>query len=119
MRNTWAKSLLLYNIQNPVELDANIAGAAVELWKLLTNLYDKTSELALLYAEEQLRSLCFWDGDNFLNYLTLLYTLWQNINTLGENIRDISFHSIILSSLPASWNPIVATLYTTTSSVDI
>jgi len=57
VRNAWAKSLLLYNIQNPVRLDANIAGAAVELWKLLTNLYDKTSELALLYAEEQLRNL--------------------------------------------------------------
>ena len=31
MRNTWAKSLLLYNIQNPIGLDANIAGAAVDV----------------------------------------------------------------------------------------
>jgi len=71
-----------------------------------------------LHAEEQLRNLRLRDGDDFPNHLALLRTLWQNINTLGGNIGDTSFHSIILSSLPASWDSIVATLYTTTSSID-
>jgi len=37
---------------------------------------------------------------------------------MGGSISDASFHTIILGSLPASWDAIVATLYTTTSSVD-
>ncbi|KAJ3552018.1 hypothetical protein NP233_g12968 [Leucocoprinus birnbaumii] len=56
-RNAWAKGLLLYNIRNPIGLGANIAGNAAEVWKSLKDLYDKTSELARLHAEEQLRSL--------------------------------------------------------------
>ena len=59
IRNTQAKGLLLYNIQNLVGSGANIAGTVGELWKSLTNLYDKTSELALLHAKKQLRNLCF------------------------------------------------------------
>jgi len=31
VRNAWAKGLLLYNIQNPVGLDINIAGTTIEL----------------------------------------------------------------------------------------
>ncbi|KAJ3552016.1 hypothetical protein NP233_g12967 [Leucocoprinus birnbaumii] len=37
---------------------------------------------------------------------------------MGGTITDTSFRSIILGSLPASWDPIIATLYTTTSSVE-
>ena len=59
VRNTQAKGLLLYNIQNLVGSGVNIAGTVGELWKSLTNLYDKTSELALLHAKKQLRNLCF------------------------------------------------------------
>jgi len=73
VRNTWAKGLLLYNIQNLVGLGTNIGGTAGKLWKSLTNLYGKTSELALLHAKKQLRNLCFWNGVNFLNHFTLLY----------------------------------------------
>lgn len=96
------KGLLLYNIQNPIRLSANIAGTAAELWKLLINLYDKISKLVFLYTEEQLMNLCFQNGDNFLNYLVFFYILWQNINALGGNVEDTFFYFIILSSLPAS-----------------
>jgi len=56
-RNAWAKGSLYYNICNPIGLGANIAGTATDLWKSLTSIYDKTSELALLHVEEQLRNL--------------------------------------------------------------
>jgi len=38
---------------------------------------------------------------------------------MGGSINDVSFYTIILGSLPASWNAIVVTLYTTTSSADV
>jgi len=53
-RNAWAKGLLLYNIHNPIGLGANVSGTTEALWKSLTNLYDRSSEIAKLHAEEKL-----------------------------------------------------------------
>ena len=57
-RNAWTKDLLLYNIWNPIRLGINIA-RTTKLWKSLINLYDKTSELALLHVKKQPRNLYF------------------------------------------------------------
>jgi len=51
-RNTYAKDLLLYNICNSIRLGANIPRTAEVLWKTLTNLYDRSSDIAKLYIEE-------------------------------------------------------------------
>ena len=47
----------MYNIRNPIGLGANVSGTAEALWKSLTNLYDRSSEIAKLDAEEKLQSL--------------------------------------------------------------
>ena len=108
----------MYNIRNPIDLGVNVSGTTQALWKSLTNLYDRSSEIAKLHAEEKLQSLRFHDGDDFSTHIAQLRLLWQKVNAMGGSISDASFHTIILGSLPASWDSIVATLYTTTSSVD-
>ena len=37
-KNVWAKDLLHYNIYNFIRLSTNVAGTAVDLWKLLYNI---------------------------------------------------------------------------------
>jgi len=63
--------------------------------------------------------LHFCDGNNFLSYVVQLCLLWQKINTIGGTVNDISFYTIILESLLASWNSIITILYTSTSSTDV
>ncbi|KXN80853.1 hypothetical protein AN958_07124 [Leucoagaricus sp. SymC.cos] len=117
-QNAWAKGLVIYNIRNPVGLGVNVLGSASEAWTSLTSIYDKTTELALLHAQDELQGLRYRDGDNFPNHITQLRVLWQNANAMGANINDATFRTIILASLPNSWNPIVAATYGTTTSVD-
>jgi len=108
----------LYNIRNPIGLGANVLGTAEVLWRSLTNLYDRLSEIAKLHAEEKLRSLQFCDRDDFSTHITQFRLFWQKVNAIGGSISNASFCTIILGSLPASWDSIVTTLYTTTSSAD-
>ncbi|KAF9444571.1 hypothetical protein P691DRAFT_635916, partial [Macrolepiota fuliginosa MF-IS2] len=58
----------------------------------------------------------YHNGDNFPNHIAILRTLWQNANAMGAGIKDTSFRTIVLGSLPRSWDSIVSTLYRTTSS---
>lgn len=45
-----------------------------------------------------------------------MHTKWSNATAVGAPIDDCAFRTIVLSALPQSWDPIVATLYTTKTS---
>ncbi|KXN88952.1 hypothetical protein AN958_06514 [Leucoagaricus sp. SymC.cos] len=71
-QNAWSKGLIIYNIRNPVGLGINIMGTVAGAWSSLTSIYDKTTELALLYAQDELQGLRYHDGDNFPNHIAQL-----------------------------------------------
>ncbi|KAF7770864.1 hypothetical protein Agabi119p4_6838 [Agaricus bisporus var. burnettii] len=116
VRNAWAKGLLIYNTDDPVGLGINIHGNAAEAWKSYVDTYEVASEVALLNAELELRNMIYADDQDFTQYISKLRTKWSNATALGAKIDDKAFRTIILNSLPRSWDPIVATLYTTQSS---
>ncbi|XP_006462902.1 hypothetical protein AGABI2DRAFT_52770, partial [Agaricus bisporus var. bisporus H97] len=118
VRNAWTMGLLIYNTADPVGLGININGSAADAWKSYTDTYQITSEIALLNAEQDLRNIVFSDGEDFVDFISRLHTKWSNATALGAQISDISFRTIILNALPRSWDPIVATLYTTQTSRD-
>ena len=119
VQNTWIKRLLIYNIHNIIGLGADILEIAKRLWNSLMDLYDRISEIAKLYVEEQLRSLHLCDGNDFPNHVTFLRQLWQKINSMGRTISNAIFRSILLGSLPSLLNSIVIMLYATILSIDV
>lgn len=118
VRNTWAMGLLIYNTTDPVGLGINIHGTAADAWKSYIDTYQIASEVAVLNAELDLRNMAYTDGQDFVEFISRIRTKWSNATALGANIDDKAFRTIILNSLPRSWDPIVATLYTTKSSRD-
>ena len=76
VQNTWIKRLLMYNIHNIIGLGADILEIAERLWNSLMDLYDRISEIAKLYVEEQLRSLHLCDGNDFPNHVIFIRQLW-------------------------------------------
>jgi hypothetical protein len=116
--NAWAKGLLIYNTTNPIGLGINIHGSAADAWKSYVDTYQVASEMALINAKQDLRNMTYADGDDFVEFLSKLHTKWSNATALGAKIDDSSFRMILLTALLQSWNPIVATLYTTQSSCD-
>lgn len=114
--NAWAKGLLVYNTKDPIGLGIVLSGTATEAWKSYKDQYAKVSEMAILNAERDLREITYSDNHDFLEHIAALRTKWATATALGALIDDRTFRTIVLSSLPHSWDPIVSTLYNTTTS---
>ncbi|XP_006457163.1 hypothetical protein AGABI2DRAFT_181495 [Agaricus bisporus var. bisporus H97] len=116
VRNAWTMGLLIYNTTDPIGLGISIGGTAADAWKSYLDTYEVASEIATLNAEMELRNMVYTDGQDFTEFISRLRTKWSNANALGAKIDDKAFRTIILNSLPRSWDSIVATLYTTKTS---
>ena len=119
MRDAWAHALLLYNTKNAVGLGLRLDSTAAEVWNSLTSQYKVSPDLAMVTAQCDLWNITFIDGNDFPIHVANLCTKWVMANNAGAKINDVDFHMIILSSLPASWDSVVGTLYEVKSSGDI
>ena len=119
LRDAWTMGLLIYNIKNPVGLGVKLDGTAAEAWKSLTDQYQVTSELALVNAQRELRTTLLTEGADLLVHISDLRTKWIKANATGAKITDADFRMVLLSSLPPSWDSLVATLYDAKTSADI
>jgi hypothetical protein len=118
VRDAWALGLLVYNTIDPVGLGINISGTAADAWKSYKDTYEVVSEIAIINADRDLRNTIYNDGEDFQEFINRMRTKWSNATALGAPIDDRAFRTIVLSALPQSWDPIVATLYTTQTSRD-
>ena len=109
--DAWVRVLLPYNTKNPIGLGLKLDGTAAEAWTSLTSQYKIMSDLATVTTQCDLRTTIFTDGNDFPIHVSNLHTKWAIVNSAGANIGDADFCMIILSSLPASWDSVVGTLY--------
>jgi hypothetical protein len=114
--DAWALGLLVYNTIDPIGLGINISRNAADAWKSYIDNYEVASEIAIINADRDLRNTLYNDGDDFQDFINHMCTKWSNATALGAPIDDRTFRTIVLSALPQSWDPIVATLYTTQTS---
>ena len=73
-------------------------------------------DLAAIGTENCLCSTAYAEGTDFIAHITNLHTKWQEATEKGATISDATFRTIIMNSLPESWNTIIASLYATTTS---
>jgi len=110
-RNAWTKIFLTFNTKNLVRLGINIKGTAADTWKTYMDGYETTSDMARQNIEQELRNLTFSDGDDFPNHITIMCNKLSQAKALGADITDKNFKTILLNSLPSSWDPVIASLY--------
>jgi len=116
VRDAWALGLLIFNIMNPVALGVVTTKTAADAWTSLTQNYAITTDMAAIAADAELRGIKYEDSQDFDMHIKGLREKLDGALNAGAQISDASFRMIILSSLPKSWDPIVGTLYTATSS---
>ncbi|KAG6851779.1 hypothetical protein C0991_006215, partial [Blastosporella zonata] len=117
-RDAWAMIAIRQNIKNPIGLGVKTDGSAAEAWASLESRYKTSNDLARVYAQRELRALCMNEGNDFSAHLANLHVKHQRANAVGANISNTDFHEIIIMSLPASWDNIISTLHTYTTSID-
>ncbi|KNZ81001.1 hypothetical protein J132_03295, partial [Termitomyces sp. J132] len=118
-RDAWTLGLIIYNTKNPVGLGIKMDGMAAEAWKALTDNYGIFSKIAAMNAEKRLCATEFMDGMDFLKHVKDLREKWKSATKKGANIDNKNFRTILIASLPESWNAIVAGVYSKTESKDV
>jgi len=111
IRNAWTKILLTFNTKNPVGLGIDVNGSAADAWRSYKASYEAASDMARQNAEQELRNLTFSEGDDFQTHVTIMRNKLSQARALGADITDKNFKTILLNSLPGSWDPVVASLY--------
>ncbi|KAG6847200.1 hypothetical protein C0991_002253 [Blastosporella zonata] len=106
------------NIKNPIGLGVKTDRTTAEAWASLESRYKTSNDLARVYVQHELRALRMNEDDNFSAHLANLHVKHQQANAVGANISDTDFREIIIMSLPASWDNIISTLHTYTTSIN-
>ena len=118
-RDAWTLGLITYNTKNPVGLGIHMDGTAAEAWKALTDNYGVFSEIAAMNAEKRLRATEFTDGMDFLKHVEDMREKWRSAVERGAKVDDATFCTILMASLPESWNAIVVGCYSMKETKDI
>ncbi|KIJ38943.1 hypothetical protein M422DRAFT_175844 [Sphaerobolus stellatus SS14] len=50
-RDAWVMGLIIFNSINPIGIGINMSGSAAKAWKLITDLYEVKSDLAIVNAQ--------------------------------------------------------------------
>ncbi|KAF5375887.1 hypothetical protein D9615_008209 [Tricholomella constricta] len=118
MRDAWALALIAFNTKNPIGLGIKLNGTGADAWESLCETYGEISDFAAADAERILRTTLLTEGADLLLHITDLRTKWNAATEKGAPILDKEFRTIMLASLPASWNVLVSTLYSCKTSAE-
>ena len=110
-RDVWTKTLLTFNIKDPDGLGIDTTGTSASIWKSAKDNYKTHSEMTRINADNELRTLKYTNDDDFPTHLSIMRNKLSQVRAMGIMISDTSFKTILLNSLPKSWNPAVALLY--------
>ncbi|KAF5375858.1 hypothetical protein D9615_008280 [Tricholomella constricta] len=116
IRDAWALGLIIYNTKNPIGYGLDMDGTAAEAWAALNETYGTVSDIAAIGAETALRATMYSDGMDFLAHTADLRTKWKLATEKGAKVDDATFRSIVMASMPESWNSVIAGLYATKTS---
>ena len=85
--------------------------SAAEAWKSYRDNYEVASDMAQQNTKQDLCTTTCFDNDDFPTFIAMLRNKWARANALGIAISDKNFKTIVINSLPRSWDPIIASLF--------
>jgi len=77
------------------------------------------SDLASIRVNADLRGTRYIDGTDLAAHFSRMRIKRAAANTQGARIQDVDFKMMLISSMPASWNTMVATLYDSQNSAEM
>lgn len=91
---------------------AHVLGAttANEMWEQLKGYHERGSLSNKIHVLRKLCSLRLVEGDDMSKHLTVMTSLVHKLLGMGEKLAEYWIVAIMLSSLPASYDPLITTL---------
>ena len=109
-RNAQALSLISLSIKRNLLTSIRYATSAKQAWDTLESMYDVKNEARILALRNELSRLKMNDNDNLLDHLNKLKSIVNQLETMGDTIKDSQIVSIALNSLSSNYANFVMSL---------
>ena len=81
-----------------------------DLLKALSNMYEKSSAMNKVYLMWRLFNLQMFEGGSVVDHINEFNVIVSLLSSVEVNFEDEIKASILMSSLPESWDPVVAAI---------
>ena len=110
-----AKQQIASSIPDSLFMKIRTKGSAYEIWKELENHFQNRSRMVSVDLRRRIQDLrCAEKGDMVTHFATLR-TMREDLAALGQALDENDFYTIILGSLPASYDPYISAVNATSS----
>jgi hypothetical protein len=108
--NDKAIALIGLNLSNLVLMNVSKEKTTMDLWEILGKLYESKSPMNLKFLKNKLYSLEMRDGDRVINHLNSFNTLGNQLNTIGDEVKNVEQFTFFLYSLPNSCDNLIVVM---------
>ncbi|KAE9385397.1 hypothetical protein BT96DRAFT_1091322 [Gymnopus androsaceus JB14] len=103
-RDATATSIIVTNVRDPVGVGIEDNKSAAEIWKFLTNKYEKRVEQRIHLADMALRSHTYEpESTTMEDHEKKMKNLLRTLKDYGGTCNDPQFRLIVIASLPLDW----------------
>ena len=90
-------------------------GAAYNIWSELRKHFEKRSRMVSIDLRQRLQEIRCAEKGNITEHLITLRTMREDLASMGETLTNADFYSIIMGSLPSSYDQYLSALNATSS----
>lgn len=110
-----AKQQIASSIPDSLFMKVRAKGTAHDIWTELGKHFEKRSKMVSIDLRRRLQELRCADKGDITEHLATIRTMRENLASMGETLTDEDFYSIIMGSLPPSYDSYLSALNATSS----
>jgi hypothetical protein len=99
-----ARRILLEGVRDHIVSSLHGKTTPHAMWKVLTNIFQNSSDHRKLVLKDKLRKIKMEKGDSISKYLTNFVQCRDELGSVGIIVTDDDLVSLALLGLPKSWN---------------
>ena len=97
--------VLISNNSVPQFVHISQAVTIRQMWESLKSVHEHHGQQSITALRHTLYQAWAKDGDDIVTHLTKMHSIQAQLHQMGSRIPDGDFTNILVSSLPASWDP--------------
>jgi hypothetical protein len=99
-----ARKILLEGVRDHIVSSLHGKTTPYAMWKVLTDLFQNSSDHRKLALKDKLRKIKMEKGDTIPKYLTKFVQCWDELGSVGITVTADDLVSLALLGLPKSWH---------------
>ena len=107
------KQQIASSIPDSIFLKIRHHGTAALIWKALEDHFQKRSKMVAIDLRRHIQNQHCGDKDDIITHFATLRTMREDLAAMGQKLEDMDFYSIVMGSLPSSYDPYISAVNAT------